>query len=410
MVAKKDFTDRFLKSVKPAPAGKRVILYDAQVPGFGIRMTDKSCPADVGAFVLVARYPGSSNPAPRRIGDYPAMSLAEARDIARQWREDVQRGVDPKVKEAERLRAEARRRADTFASVFEAFAEDHLATLRTGDGVKRAIANHVLPRWGDRPIRDLTRGDVSELVRVVKKSAPIAANRVLAHLKTFFRWAVRQDIIENSPAASVERPAKENRRERVLSDRELREVWRRAADLGYPFGDFARLLLMTGQRRSEVANAEWKEFDLDQAMWTIPAPRMKGDVTHEVPLPEPVVAVLREMPRGAGPFVFSTTEGRRPISGFSKAKAALDSMLEEVEPWTFHDLRRTMRTHLGGLPVPTNVAEMIIAHAQPGLHRVYDRHSYRDEKRRALELWNARLAAIVDPPTGNVVSIARASL
>ncbi len=163
---------------------------------------------------------------------------------------------------------------------------------------------------------------------------------------------------------------------------------------------------MTGQRLREVANAEWKEFDLDQAVWTIPATRMKGNAAHEVPLPGAVADMLRTLPRGTGPFVFSTTGGRRPVSGFSKAKERLDGLLADVGPWTFHDLRRTMRTNLGGLPVPTNVAEMCIAHAQPGLHKVYDRHSYRDEKRRAFELWAARLLSIVEPrKTTNVLQI-----
>src|ERR1700757_2745163 len=106
MVPKRDFTDRFLKAIKPAAPGKRVIVYDAQVPGFGLRITDKSCSENKGTFVLVTRFPGSPNPAPRRIGDYPAMPLARAREIAREWRSDIDRGVDPKIKEAERRRAD----------------------------------------------------------------------------------------------------------------------------------------------------------------------------------------------------------------------------------------------------------------------------------------------------------------
>src|ERR1700732_5035482 len=145
MAAKRDFTDRFLKAIKPAPAGKRIILHDAQIPGFGIRVSDKSTDDDKGSFVLVTRFPGGKNPVPRRIGDYPAMSLAKAREIAREWREDIRQGIDPRVKEAERQREERRRRADTFAAALESFADDHLATLRTGKAVKKSIETHVLP-------------------------------------------------------------------------------------------------------------------------------------------------------------------------------------------------------------------------------------------------------------------------
>jgi hypothetical protein len=180
MVAKRDFTDRFLKAIKPAEAGKRLIFWDAQVPGFGLRVTDKSADDNLGSFVLVTRFPGSDNPAPRRIGDYPAMSLAQARAVAREWRESIRQGVDPKVKEVQRRREEERRRADTFAAAFAAFTDDHLATLRTGADVRRSVEKHVVPHWGQRPISEIRRADVNELIRALRKDTPIGANRVLA--------------------------------------------------------------------------------------------------------------------------------------------------------------------------------------------------------------------------------------
>jgi integrase len=157
-----------------------------------------------------------------------------------------------------------------------------------------------------------------------------------------------------------------------------------------------------------VAEMRWSEIDLDKALWTIPADRMKADSAHEVPLSPMAVEILKSLPRWTGPFVFSTTGGARPISGFSKIKLRIDAALSEAIPaWRFHDLRRTMRTGLGGLPVPANVAEMCLAHAQPGLHQVYDRHSYRAEKRRAFELWAAQLKDIVEPGgRSNVIQIA----
>jgi integrase len=182
----------------------------------------------------------------------------------------------------------------------------------------------------------------------------------------------------------------------VLNDGELAAVWRSTVALPYPAGPFARLLILTGQRLREVAEMAWAEVELDKALWTIPADRMKGDAAHVVPLSQDVVAILESLPRWTGPFVFSTTGGERPIANFSGIKEKLDALMTGVDPWRFHDLRRTMRTGLSALPIPSNICELAIGHAQPGLHRVYDRHSYRDEKRRAFELWAAKLASIIE--------------
>ena len=197
-------------------------------------------------------------------------------------------------------------------------------------------------------------------------------------------------------------------RQRVLTDVELRALWRAAEKLGYPYGDLFRLLAITGQRKSEVAEARWREFDLSQKLWTIPPERMKGDAAHEVPLTDDAIAILEALPRfNNGDYVFSTTFGAKPVNGFSKAKVNLDRAMaaelgDAVDPFVIHDIRRSMRTGLSALPIPNNVRELVIAHAQPGLHKVYDQHSYQQEKRHALNLWAARLRTIVDPPSDNV--------
>ena len=218
-------------------------------------------------------------------------------------------------------------------------------------------------------------------------------------------------------------------RQRVLTDAELSEIWEATGSTPYPFGAFVRMLLVTGQRLREVANARWSEFNLEKALWTIPAGRMKGDAAHEVPLSPLALEILRSLPRTRTDgrdhpaYVFSTTQGKAPISGFSKSKVQLDRKLAEMlrtaahseetgttAGWVYHDCRRTMRTHLSGLPVPDLVSELVIAHAKPGLHKVYDQHAYREEKKRALDLWAAKLLSIVEPnPAGNVVQLAALS-
>jgi len=164
----------------------------------------------------------------------------QAREEARAAILSMQRGVDPKAEAAKRRREEERRRADTFGAVFDAFTEDHLADLRTGTVVAGVIRKHVVPAWGDRPIGEIRRADVNELVRGLRRSTPVGANRVLAYLKKCFGWAADQEIIEASPATAVKRPSKENPRDRVLTDSEIRAIWRACGQLG-AFGRAFRL-------------------------------------------------------------------------------------------------------------------------------------------------------------------------
>ena len=182
MAAKRDFTDRFLKSIKPAARGKRDMHWDAQVPGLGLRVTDKSSSNDIGTFTLTRRWPGSDNPAPRAIGRYPNVSLAEARTIARGWNADADKGVDPKVKEAERRREEDRRRADTFGAAFDGYVTERLSRLRTGAEVKKAIERYALPKWGMLPICKIRRADVKDLIRGISQ---ICARRRQSNIGIF---------------------------------------------------------------------------------------------------------------------------------------------------------------------------------------------------------------------------------
>jgi len=192
--------------------------------------------------------------------------------------------------------------------------------------------------------------------------------------------------------------------------------------MAYPYGPLFRLLALTGQRKSEVAEARWGEFDLGAGVWLIPRGRMKGDAPHVVPLTPEAVALLKALPRfESGDFLFSMTFGQKPVNGFSKAKDNLDkAMLAELrkqapdekarekikfEPFVIHDIRRTVRTGLSALPVPDLVRELVIAHTKPGLHKVYDQYAYLDEKRHALELWTARLRSIIEAVPANVVQL-----
>ena len=420
MVTKRDFTDRFLKAIKPVPTGKRVIIWDAAVPGFGIRISEKSTAQNIGAFVLVSRFPGGRHPVARRIGDYPATSLADARTKARAWREDLTKGIDPAVKEEERRRAEQARRDDTFAAAFDQFAQRHLALLRTGKAVEQTIRRIVTPKWGDWPLSDVRRRHVIDLIDEIASETPIAANRVLAYLKTFFRWCVDRDKLETSPAESVKRPARETRRDRVLTDEEIRAIWKASGEMG-PFGRAFRFMLATGQRRTEVGSITWREIDKARALWTLPRERAKADRSHEVPLSSLALSILEECPKLAGcGFVFSTgragkaREGEEktacPLGGWSKAKARLDARIleaarnrankigdevpKQIVEWHLHDLRRTAATHMAKLGVDRIVIAKVLNHADREITGVYDRFAYSEQKRRALDALGVELTRI----------------
>lgn len=419
-MTKKNLTDRTLKALKPAPTGKRYEIMDSIVPGMGVRVTDKG----QKTFMLVARFPGSHNPTRRALGTYGALTLEQARQRAREWLALLGQGVDPKAHERAKQRSSHTKYQNTFGVVAREFIrlkvigpDPKNPLQRKGISTAREIEQEFVRPWSDIPIVDITSADVVEVLdEAVRRGAPYQAHNLLGHAKRVFNWAISRAIygLDRSPCDRL-RPSdvigKKALRSRVLLDRELQAVWYGANGLGYPYGPLFQMLILTGQRKSEVAEARWQEFDLDARIWLIPAHRMKGDAAHLVPLTDEAVTLLRSLPRfDAGEYLFTTTCGEKPVDGFSKAKVRLDKAMQQelsarkpnlvgqvaVEPFVIHDIRRTVRTHLSALPVPDLVRELVIAHSKPGLHKVYDQHSYADEKRLALELWAQRLRKILD--------------
>jgi integrase len=421
-------TERKVETLKPAEPGKRHQVMDALVPGFGVRVTDRG----ERSFILYTRYPGRPGPARRRLGRVGELTLAEAREKARRWLALIARGIDPDAEEERARREEDQRRENTFAAVADDFIrlvvigpDSSDPKQRKGEERKRDIEREFVSRWGKRPITDITRRDVMAVIdAAVDRGAPYQAHNLLGHVRRLFNWAIARDCygLERSPCDRMkpkEVIGRKALRKRVLDDAELRAFWRATETAGYPYGPLFRMLALTGQRKSEVAEARWREFDVEKRLWIIPAERMKMDAAHVVPLTDEVLALLAQLPRfKKGDHLFSTTFGAKPVNGFSKAKELLDKrMLAEgaedpdevgLEPFVIHDIRRTMRTGLSALPVPDMVRELVIAHARPGLHKVYDQYAYLDEKRHALQLWAARLRSIVgrDGST-NVVEMRR---
>jgi integrase len=396
---KRVLNDGYIRALKPAAPGTRYAVSDILVPGLRVRVTDRG----YKSFILWRRLARGSNSASAlALGQFGQLTLAAAREKARAWLTALAAGQDPR--HAERVEREA-----TFAVAMENYLRTHVTGQRKALVVAREMRRELLPRFGNRPLTAITRRDAIRLIDEIKARAPHQARNVFGHLRAFLAWCVEKDLLETSPCDHV-RPARligpKLPRQRVLNDDELRQLWAATDQLGYPFGSMVRMLMLTGQRKNEVAGARWREFDLANRLWTIPPERFKSDATHIVPLSDAVMALLASLPRfDDGDFLFSVSAGRSPINSFSKAKEKLDVAMGDVASFVIHDLRRTVRTRLSALGIQDHVAELVIGHARKGLARVYDQHRYLDEMRAALAAWAQRLGTIVAPPPANVVRL-----
>jgi integrase len=253
-------------------------------------------------------------------------------------------------------------------------------------------------RWGSRKISEIRREDILSLLdHLVDGGAPVGANRVLAAIRKLFNWAAGRSMLPANPCERIQRPTDEVSRDRVLNDDELRLVWRAAGERGWPFGPIVQLLILTGQRRDEVAGMAWSELNLKGATWHLPRGRVKNDNGHDVPLSAPALAIIGQVQKVAGVDLLFSTTGKTAVSGFSKEKKAI---VEQVvfDDWWLHDLRRTMASGMARLGVSLPVIEKILNHSSGsfrGVVGVYQRHSYANEKRAALDLWGAHVARLV---------------
>jgi integrase len=450
MARRSELKDKAVAALPAADPGKRLETPDTEVRGLLVRVTEKG----TKSFALYTRFPGSTAPSRRALGEYPDLSLAEAREKARKWKKLIAAGIDPRDEEERQRLAEQQKRDTTFAAVAEDFISQKVSNERAGKAVERDIRKVLIPAWGKRPIADVTDVHVLAVVNAKKRTAPVQARNLLALVKRLFGWAVDQRVygLGVSPCASL-KPAKiigdRSSRDRVLSDDEMFALWRAVGRMRYPHGSVYKLLVLTALRLNEAAQAAWSEFDPavvralrqrkegrsidwkkftpDQLVWVIPKERMKARDNkarpHAVPLTPDILSLLESLPVfKRGNFLFSTSFGKTPAWIGDKVKAKLDRrMLRTLRAlahirgddasavtlpnWVNHDVRRTVRSNLARLRVPEAAAEAVMAHVRPGVVGVYDRHAYIDEKRDALMLWAARLREITIPRPSNVVSL-----
>jgi integrase len=338
-----------------------------------------------GSKSWAVRYRHGGRSHKHTVGPYPAFDLKQARDAAAKVLRAVAEGRHPEQRQSGSIE-------DAVAQFLERHGKNYRPKPRSE--AERLLRLHVVGNWGRRKLEEITRADVRAMVARIK--APIAANRVLSIVRKLFNWAVENDLIVNSPVAGLKAPHAETSRDRVLTDDELRRVWQAAEGLGPLNGAVVRLLVLTGQRRNEVAHMQWGELDLEKRLWTLPRERVKNDRRHEVPLSPQAVATIQALPRISDRFVFSTN-AESPVNDFGKNKGRLDE-LSGVSDWVLHDLRRTVASGMARLGISLSVIEKVLNHVSgsfAGIVGVYQRHEFADEKRAALEKWAEHVERLV---------------
>ena len=330
------------------------------------------------------------------LGTYPAVTLAAARNKAREARAQVQ--LDTTDPAAERIDA---RRGETVADVCAEYLERHAKRhKRSWKEDQRIINTEVLPRWQHRLIKQLTRSDVRDAVEDIADRAPIMANRVLALIRKMLNFAVEREWLDANPATLLKKPGIERSRDRVLTEDEIRTTWTILDEVLSPTMAAAfKVRLLTGQRGGEVLGMQWTHLDLDAGSWEIPGTLTKNGEVHRVPLVAATVAILREQRTRVSddvPWVFANEFGTGSVHHRAKKVAA---ELSRALDFTFrgHDLRRTCATGMAEAGVPVESIARVLNHVDRGARatRIYDRYSYDSEKRTALEAWARRLDAIL---------------
>ncbi|RJX69297.1 site-specific integrase [Tsuneonella suprasediminis] len=429
-------TDKAIAKLRAEP-GKRLEWADTVVPQLRLRVSQKGAKHWSVVYRVSGAGDGGKKGKMRRmsLGDYPRVTIAKARDAARDALDLAEKGVNP----AQQRKTEAiERNARTLEAIVERFIEEY-AKLEQKEwkSTKAYFDNYVLPRWTGRVIDEIGRADVSALLSKVREqgierareraekakkprtedryelSGLSAAREVRKRLRTLFFWAIEEEMIAVNPVVSIKTKKAQKAfaykaRTRSLSVDELRRVWDAAEELGYRYGRVIQLLILTGQRRSEVANLNTDWLDMDKRCVTVPAWHYKTDKTHTYPLSDPAVEIIKDLPSyKALPekiekthHLFPTDKGDRPISGFSKAKLQLDAKIAELgekdglpplEPWTVHDIRRSVKSGMSELGIPHLHSEQLLGHLIPGVGGIYDTHDYMKEKREAVDLWAKKL-------------------
>jgi integrase len=359
--------------------------------------------------VYLYRFEGK----PRRLtlGTYPKMSLADAHQAHSDAAKKLEQGIDPGAETVAERQEE--RKAPTVATLAEEYLEKWAKPRkRSWREDARILEKDVFLEWGRRKAREITRRDVIRLLDgIVDRGAGIMANRTLAVIRKMFNFAVSRDIVPVSPCLAVRAPAPEQRRDRVLTTDEVQALWLRlegAKMIAEGTKLALKLQLVTAQRKAEIVSAAWEEIDFTDKWWTIPPEKAKNKMAHRVPLSPLALELLQaaKLLSGTSSWIFPSPRGNRHITPEAVDHALRRPSLEGLG-FTFvpHDLRRTAASHMTSMGISRLVVSKILNHVERGVTSVYDRHSYDQEKRQALEAWGRRLQAIIQEKNGEESNI-----
>ncbi len=402
---KSKLNEDVIKSLTAPEAGNRIHYFpDATLQGktaprgFGVRVTA----AGVKSFVLNYRVRGIE----RRftIGRYPDWTVLDAVQEARKLRQRIDRGEDPMAGRVIAPTVEIK--------TVETIVSSYLAglTLRSRGTIASVFRRQIIPAIGERDIYGLRKLHVAEMVdKIAAEAGPVAADRARSYLRAGLAWFAERDDQFNltavMPSVTPRAGSAQRARSRVLTDDEVRTLWPLFGEAG-KFGAIARVLLLTGQRRNEIAGMARREIDAD-GVWTLPRERDKVSnrkVPHSLLLSPAVLSIISEQPRVDGcDLVFPASTGRA-FADFAGGKKKLDK-LAPLPQWGLHDLRRTAKTLMQRAGVAPHVSERILGHVTPHIEAVYDHHRYLDEKRAGLEALGALIERILNPPAANVTSL-----
>lgn len=401
--------------------GRRAYLWDSVVKGFGLMVTDKGA----RSYLVQYRIGGRGNPTRRvTIGKHGSpWTPATARTRAAEILEDVRRKDDPfeknknaldaKLQDKKRRDAEAKRHIVlSFSSIAAEYIErDAKKRLKSWPEIARIIDKELVPVFGTNLLSAIKAGEIIDtLERIADRSVGVSRHSHAA-LSAIFKYASKRyvDLFPKSmsPMADVPAPAPSQERKHFLSDTEIVLLWNATFELGWPFGEIYRLLILTGQRRLEVGQIAWPEIDLSSKRWLIPESRTKNKREHSVPLTDCAIKLITDLPKIASKkhFVFTTT-GETPVSGYSRAKYRIDEIMSVkskidgviVRPWIVHDIRRTVATKMQSLGVKVEVTEEMLNHktgSRSSIARRYQVYEYEHEKRAALETWEHHLMTLI---------------
>jgi integrase len=406
-------TDREIKALACPPGKRDVLVFDAALQGFAVRVTSS------GSKSFLLQYRRGDAVHRLALGKVGDVSAAEARRLAELARGRLAAGGHPVAEKSASLAAERNARADakrakaadalTLARLVEQWAAVGLKS-RSADyrhEAPAALARALAAHW-HRPAHALTTRELQKRIDTIDATMPTTALHVKAYGRSAFNWAQRRGLVVANPFAPVVIETRLESRARALTDGELAAVWNALEAMTYPFGPYFRLLLLTLQRRDEVAAMRWAELAPDFRHWTLPAGRAKNRRAHIVHLCEPARAILAGIPRRAGSDLVFTTTGLTPISGFSRGIRALRDQVakhtpaeaeaaDEADRWRLHDFRRTGVTVLARLGVLPHVADKLLNHVGgtiSGVAAIYQRHEFLAERAAALDLWAAHVLAV----------------